>query len=69
LLLVYTDGVVDARNKADEAFYKKKLQNLLEDTSASAAELINKIKSQLNDHIQREKQFDDITIMTLRRMA
>jgi sigma-B regulation protein RsbU (phosphoserine phosphatase) len=68
LLLVYTDGVVDARNKADEAFGKKRLQNLLGDNSLSAAELIEKIKIQLNDHIQSENQFDDITIMALRRM-
>ena len=69
LLLVYTDGVVDARNKADEAFGKKRLADLLEDTSLSAEELIKKIKIQLNDHIQSEKQFDDITIMALRRMG
>jgi len=68
LLLVYTDGVVDARNKADEAFSKKRLQDLLGDTSLSAEELIKKIKNQVNDHIQSEDQFDDITIMALRRI-
>jgi len=69
LLLVYTDGVVDARNKADEAFGKKRLQDLFGDPPLSAEDLIKQIKSRLNDHIQREKQFDDITIMALRRMA
>lgn len=67
LLLIYTDGVVDARNKADEAFGKKKLQDLLGDTGLSAEDLIKKIKIQLNDHIQSENQFDDITIMALQR--
>jgi serine phosphatase RsbU (regulator of sigma subunit)/CHASE2 domain-containing sensor protein len=69
LLLIYTDGVVDARNKADEAFGKKRIAGLLEDTPLSAEELIKKIKIQLNEHIQSEKQFDDITIMALRRMG
>jgi len=69
LLLIYTDGVVDARNKADEAFGKKRIAGLLKDTSLSAEALIKKIKIQLNDHIQSEKQFDDITIMALRRMG
>jgi serine phosphatase RsbU (regulator of sigma subunit) len=67
VLLIYTDGVVDARNKAGNAFGKKRLQDLLGDTSLSAEELIKKIKNQVNDHIQSEDQFDDITIMALRR--
>ncbi len=67
VLLVYTDGVVDARNKAGDAFGKKRLQGLLGDTSLSAEELIKKIKNQVNDHIHSESQFDDITIMALRR--
>jgi len=33
-----------------------------------AEELIKKIKNQVNDHIQSEDQFDDITIMALRRI-
>ncbi|CAB1080270.1 Serine phosphatase RsbU, regulator of sigma subunit [Olavius algarvensis Delta 1 endosymbiont] len=67
LLLVYTDGVMDARNKAGEAFGKNRLQDLLANSSLSAKELIAKIKGRLNDHIQNENQFDDITIMALRR--
>jgi serine phosphatase RsbU (regulator of sigma subunit)/CHASE2 domain-containing sensor protein len=69
LLLVYTDGVVDARNKADDAFGKKRLQDILLDTSLSAEDLIKKIKHRLHVHIQSENQFDDITIMALRRMG
>jgi len=68
LLLVYTDGVIDARNKADDAFGKKRLRDLIGDPLPSVEDLINKIKIRLNDHIQGEKQFDDITIMALRRM-
>jgi serine phosphatase RsbU (regulator of sigma subunit)/CHASE2 domain-containing sensor protein len=67
VLLVYTDGVIDARNKAGQAFTKKRLQDLLAESSPSAEELINKIKTQINDHILSENQFDDITILALRR--
>ena len=67
VLLVYTDGVIDARNKAGEAFTKKRLQDLLAESSPSAEELINKIKTQINDHTHSENQYDDITIMALRR--
>jgi serine phosphatase RsbU (regulator of sigma subunit)/CHASE2 domain-containing sensor protein len=69
VLLVYTDGVIDARNKADEAFGKKRLQDILADTSLSAEDLIKKINRRLHVHIQSENQFDDITIMALRRMG
>jgi len=67
LLLVYTDGVMDARNKAGEAFGKSRLQDLLANSSLPPEDLIAKINGQLNDHIQNESQFDDITIMALRR--
>jgi len=66
-LLIYTDGVTDARNKAGEAFTKKRLMKLLADSFPTAEVMINKIKSRINDHISDENQFDDITIMALRR--
>jgi sigma-B regulation protein RsbU (phosphoserine phosphatase) len=68
-LLVYTDGVMDARNKAGEVFGKNRLQEIIEGGFQSAEGLIEKIKNRLNDHIQSENQFDDITIMALRRMG
>jgi serine phosphatase RsbU (regulator of sigma subunit) len=69
VLLVYTDGVIDARNRAGEAFGKNRLQDLIGDSSLPAEELIKKINTRINDHIQNENQFDDITIMALRRKA
>jgi serine phosphatase RsbU (regulator of sigma subunit) len=67
ILLVYTDGVTDARNKAGEAFTKERLHHLIQTSSQSAEELIRSIKARINDHILNENQFDDITIMALRR--
>jgi serine phosphatase RsbU (regulator of sigma subunit) len=40
---------------------------LLADSFPTAEDMINKIKTQINDHISDENQFDDITIMALRR--
>lgn len=67
MLLVYTDGVIDARNKAGEMFSRNKLMDLLAESPQSAKDLINRIKTHLNDHILGENLFDDITIMALRR--
>ena len=66
-LLVYTDGVTDAQNKAGVAFSKKRLLNMTENSFATAEDLITKIKIGLNEHIADENQFDDITMMALRR--
>jgi serine phosphatase RsbU (regulator of sigma subunit) len=67
ILLVYTDGVTDARNKAGEVFTKERLHHLIQTSSKSADNLIKSIKTRINDHILSENQFDDITIMALRR--
>jgi serine phosphatase RsbU (regulator of sigma subunit) len=66
-LLVYTDGVTDAQNKAGVAFSKERLLDLAENTFVTAEDLITKIKTGLNEHIADENQFDDITVMALRR--
>ena len=66
-LLVYTDGVTDAQNKAGAAFSKKRLLNIAENSFATAEDLISKIKIRVNEHIADENQFDDITLMALRR--
>ena len=66
-LLVYTDGVTDAQNKAGVAFSKERLLDLAENSFVTAEDLITKIKTGLNEHIADENQFDDITVMALRR--
>ncbi|MDX2502548.1 MAG: SpoIIE family protein phosphatase [Deltaproteobacteria bacterium] len=67
MLLVYTDGVTDARNKAGDAFTKKQLLKLVGNSSRTAQEMVSKIKSRISEHISDEDQFDDITIVALRR--
>ncbi len=66
-LLVYTDGVTDAQNKAGVSFSKERLLNLAENSFVTAEDLIAKIKTRVNEHIADENQFDDITVMALRR--
>ena len=66
-LLVYTDGVIDAQNKSDEAFGRQRLVDLFKNTYPSAQILIDTILDQINVHISNQNQFDDITILALRR--
>jgi len=67
MLLVYTDGATDAQNTAGETFTKKQLLKIAENSSRTAQGLIRKIKSRLDEHILGADQFDDITIVALRR--
>jgi serine phosphatase RsbU (regulator of sigma subunit) len=66
-LLLFTDGVIDAQNKSGETFTKSRLKKLLETPYPSAQALVNAILAQINKHIIDQNQFDDITILALRR--
>jgi sigma-B regulation protein RsbU (phosphoserine phosphatase) len=67
MLLVYTDGATDARNRAGDAFTKKQLLKIVGNSSRTAEDLIYKIKSRIDEHIHGADQFDDITMVALRR--
>jgi serine phosphatase RsbU (regulator of sigma subunit) len=69
ILLAYTDGVIDAQNKAGEYFAKDRFTALITDSGPSARSLIDRIVSNINEHKKGQDQFDDITILALRREA
>ena len=49
--------------------YRKRLENLVTDPYPSAKALIDKISVQINNHSIGQEQFDDITILALRRRS
>jgi len=67
MLLVYTDGVTDARNRSGDAFTKKRLLEIVGNSTRTADGLINNIKTRIDKHIFGADQFDDITMVALRR--
>jgi len=67
ILVAYTDGVVDARNTQGEAFTEKSLVSYIGKPFTSAFSLLKSLEYQINIHIEKAPQFDDITIMALRR--
>lgn len=67
VLLAYTDGVIDAQNKNGETFSRHRLNKLLAEPCPSAKALIDAISLQIKTHISNQDQFDDITILALRR--
>ncbi|MDO9301210.1 MAG: SpoIIE family protein phosphatase [Anaerolineales bacterium] len=66
LLVAFTDGIPDTQNINGEFFGNERLQALLTPDS-TPAELLNKIESELSQFIGEAEQFDDITLLALKR--
>ena len=69
LLYAYTDGVTDARSPDGKFFSEARLFSLVAEGALNAKELIANIEGQLKEHIGGAAQFDDITMIALRREA
>lgn len=69
ILLGYTDGVIEA-SAADGGFFSvDQFRSILDAPSSSASELIERIANSLQEHIGEAEQFDDITLLALRRIS
>lgn len=66
-LFTYTDGVTDAKNSNGEFFSMHRVTEMLKGEITSAHTLMETFKTALKDHIQDAPQFDDITMMVVRR--
>ena len=67
ILIGYTDGVTEALSPRKAQYSKEKFRALLEPCPSSATELIDRIKTDLFDHIDNAPQFDDITMISVHR--
>ncbi len=67
ILLGYTDGVTEARAADGEFFKEKRLLSMLEGTFPSTTDLLNQIVASVLEHIGTAVQFDDITMLAVRR--
>jgi serine phosphatase RsbU (regulator of sigma subunit) len=68
-LLAFTDGVLDASNHANQFFGELKLERLVQPPVISAETILETILVALHDHMAGVEQFDDITLLALRRYA
>jgi len=68
-LFCYTDGVTDARDPSGAFFRQKRVTHLLEQPPASAAALLRLVETNVQAHIADAAQFDDITMLGVRRAA
>jgi phosphoserine phosphatase RsbU/P len=67
MLLVFTDGVPDARNEANQEFGKEPVLRRMNQCRMSATTLLEEIVADLQAFIGTAEQFDDITLLAVRR--
>ncbi|BAQ61723.1 serine phosphatase RsbU [Geminocystis sp. NIES-3708] len=67
ILFGNTDGVTEARSINREFFHQKRLSAILQQPFNSAQILVNTIKENVLEHIGNADQFDDITMLAVRR--
>ena len=66
-LYLYTDGVTEATNGAQELFGDDRLQNALnEQPDLPVDDLLHKIKNDIDSFVGEAEQFDDITMLGLK---
>lgn len=68
-LFAYTDGITDARNTELRFFSIERLNQLLGNRAASVGALLDEVETAVRVHINGAGQFDDITLLALRRHA
>ena len=67
ILFSYTDGIPEATSDSGELFGRERLIAIMEDSADSAAALLNAIVGEVSAHIGEAEQFDDITMLAVRR--
>lgn len=67
MLFAFTDGVTDAENERGELFTRERLLELLSVADESAEALTERVKQHLGNYIAGAAQFDDMTMVAVRR--
>lgn len=67
ILVLYTDGVIEAENKAKELYGEKRMLDCLKQTGEmSTQETIGVLKKSVDEFVNGHDQFDDITILCIK---
>lgn len=70
LLYLYTDGVTEAMNTAQELYGEERLKRTLDaNVSAAPEEIFKAVKKDLVDFVADAPQFDDITMLAMRYLG
>jgi serine phosphatase RsbU (regulator of sigma subunit) len=67
LLVAFTDGIPDTLNLKNEPFGTDRLTKLLHGNDATLNEMLKNIEAQISLHIGTAEQFDDISLLVVKR--
>ena len=68
MMFAYTDGLTDAQDQSGVMFDYDRLSELLIKPSRSASHMVNRVVSGIGDFSFGVEQYDDITILAIRKM-
>jgi len=67
VIIMFTDGVTEAKNNSDKEFSDEKLENLVKSiNNLSSTEILDNIKREIRDFTEGEMQSDDITLIVIK---
>ena len=70
IVVLYSDGVPDAQNDREEEFGESRLLDVVRAAAAEPASVIvSRVFTAIDAFVGQAPQFDDITLMVLKRMA
>ncbi|MFA6596082.1 MAG: SpoIIE family protein phosphatase [Ignavibacteriaceae bacterium] len=65
ILVLFTDGVTEAKNRNDDEFSDRLLETILtQKTFSSSDEILHEVKCKIDEFVSGEPQSDDITMIT-----
>jgi sigma-B regulation protein RsbU (phosphoserine phosphatase) len=67
ILYTCTDGIPEVQNQAGDFFGNERLLSLLTRNHQSAEQMISAISAGINHHILNTDQYDDVTMLVVRR--
>jgi serine phosphatase RsbU (regulator of sigma subunit) len=68
MLIAFTDGAPDAKSPHGEFFGRERLLDIFRQYSQTAAGMVKTVEAKLHGHIDGTTQFDDITLLAVRRL-
>jgi sigma-B regulation protein RsbU (phosphoserine phosphatase) len=69
MLFAFTDGAPEAKDPPGEFFGHERLLQILLRCNDSSLELVRTIEAELHGYMDGATQFDDITLLAVRRMG
>ncbi len=70
IVLLFTDGITESRNKENKEFEENKLLKILKkDSKLSAQELVNEIQEEVKNFTSGTEQMDDMTVVVIKKTS